>query len=117
MVCGCMVFDHVSQSVCVIAYGTMDPMRTRRLGVVKTKMAIRKIAEATLHCNLRLSRALVAFCLICLLRGLSFLCVCWSLSLFLFLFLFLSIYLRATKAGYWDWGPTFDGWRCIEVKI
>jgi hypothetical protein len=81
MVCGCMVFDHVSQSVCVIAYGTMDPMRTRRLGVVKTKMAIRKIAEATLHCNLRLSRALVAFCLICLLRGLSFLCVCWSLSL------------------------------------
>ena len=108
-----MVFDHVSQSVCVIAYGAMDPMRTRRLEVVKTKMAIRKIAEATLHCNLRLSRALVAFCLICLLRGLSLLCLSLSLSLSLFLY----IYLRATKAGYWDWGPTFDGWRCIEVKI
>ena len=59
----------------------MDPMRTRRLEVVKTKMAIRKIAEATLHCNLRLSRALVAFCLICLLRGLSLLCLSLSLSL------------------------------------
>ena len=114
-----MVFDHVSQSVCVIAYGTMDPMRTRRLEVVKTKMAIRKIAEATLHCNLRLSHALVAFCLICLLRGLSFLCVCWSLSLSLSLslFLFLSIYLRATKAGYWDWGPTFDGWRLALLAL
>ena len=91
---GCMVFDHVSQSVCVIAYGTMDPMRTRRLEVVKTKMAIRKIAEATLHCNLRLSHALVAFCLICLLRGLSFLCVCWSLSLSLSFSFSLSIYVQ-----------------------
>ena len=90
-----MVFDHVSQSVCVIAYGTMDPMRTRRLEVVKTKMAIRKIAEATLHCNLRLSRALVAFCLICFLWGLSLL----SLSLSLSLSLFLSIYLSTCNKG------------------
>ena len=87
----------------------MDPMRTRRLEVVKTKMAIRKIAEATLHCNLRLSRALVAFCVICLLRGLSLLCLSLSLSFSL------SIYVQQRQGiGIGAQRLMVGGWRCLH---
>ena len=96
---GCMVFDHVSEIVCVVAYGAMDPKPTSRLDVVRNKMVTRKIAEATLHDSLEFAsyaRPIVAFCWIRLVHGVpltSYVCLLVSLSLSFFLSVSLSLSL------------------------
>ena len=92
-----MVFDHVSEIVCVVAYGAMDPKPTSRLDVVRNKMVTRKIAEATLHDSLEFAsyaRPIVAFCWIRLVHGVpltSYVCLLVSLSLFLSICFSLSL--------------------------